>query len=120
MSVLQKSLPGIAAGNCCEGASSAQVVETKEVVSIAKLQEENRKLLAEIKFFKEMTRRMQDSRITALEVALQECSTGDTTTADSEKQSSNLLLNSRKVDCVLHLLCVSKDGSVACVAVEKT
>ncbi|XP_062510873.1 uncharacterized protein LOC134186826 isoform X2 [Corticium candelabrum] len=44
-----------------------------------------------------MTRRMQDSRITALEVALQECSTGDTTTADSEKQSSNLLLNSRKL-----------------------
>ena len=63
--------------------------------SIEQLQEQNRKLLTEVKFFKEMTRRMQESRITALEVALQECSTGEKPAVDPEMQS--LLLNSRKV-----------------------
>jgi hypothetical protein len=70
-------------------------LQALSVSSVEQLQEQNRKLLTEVKFYREMTRRIQESRITALEVALKECSTGEKPAVDPEMQS--LLLNSRKL-----------------------
>lgn len=89
--------PGIS-----QGAGSARDVGSHQPMSVAQLQEQNKKLQTELKFFKEMTRRMQESRVTALEVALQECSTGDKPQIDPDKQSTSLLLTGRKVECFLY------------------